>query len=138
MFINVFLVTLDNKNFDHDFEWFNKLSGMKRLENITHTKNFWNGTNLVYTSKVSVVTQFYKRKFSAKLAELPVTTYNALKKKKTLNSKMLHTLKVSTKWQCTNSKIHKTIRIYFIYNVWNTKNIEKIYWILRKLKTMKT
>ena len=38
---------------------------------------------------------------------------------------MLHTLKVSTKWQCTNSKIHKTIRIYFIYNVWNTKNIKK-------------
>ena len=40
---------------------------------------------------------------------------------------MLHTLKVSTKWQCTNTKILKTIRIYFIYNVWNTKNIKKNY-----------
>ena len=46
------------------------------------------------------------------------------KEKENIEFQNVTHLKVSTKWQCTSSKIHKTIRKYFIYNVWNTKNIK--------------
>ena len=48
----------------------------------------------------------------------------SIKKKENIEFQNVTHLKVSTKWQCTSSKIHKTIRKYFIYNVWNTKNIK--------------
>ena len=50
--------------------------------------------------------------------------YLKKKKKENIEFQNVTHLKVSTKWQCTSSKIHKTIRKYFIYNVWNTKNIK--------------